>query len=203
MNGFYAPIYKIKLMLNRMDIDIKGEFKNKICFSDKGILEVSTIKKYNHSTYPNYNIILDEAAFLDKNYFNVFLGKIMSEIKPHKKIIITSTPNGIKNKFFDLYYNSMFESMSINYKDNPRFTSNEKWYDDMEKIIPKDKFRQEIHGEFVDTKLKAKSKPKNKNKLIQFRVDDDLYVKLSSKLMKDDVSVSTYMRNLIIKDMDV
>ena len=42
-----------------------------------------------------------------------------------------------------------------------------------------------------------------KNKLIQFIVDDGLYAKLSSKLMKDDVSVSTYMRNLIIKDMDV
>lgn len=39
--------------------------------------------------------------------------------------------------------------------------------------------------------------------MIQFRLNDELFNKLSIKLIEEDVNISKYLRGLILKDVDI
>lgn len=62
-----------------------------------------------------------------------------------------------------------------------------------------DAFKYEMDlnvGEFVKN-----NKPKEKSKILQFRVDNGLENKILERLIECDISFSEYIRNLIIKDL--
>jgi len=154
-------------------------------------------------------VIIDEAAYL--NNFSELLSVLLPTISVGCKVIVVSTPNGVGdgdkklNGFFELYQSSIvgennFNLMSINYKDNPRF--DKKWNDHMMKILSPAQYKQEVLAEFVQSE-EIKKINKKLDSIIQFRLSDDLLNKLSRKLIKEDVNISKYMRNLILKDVNV
>lgn len=143
-------------------------------------------------------IIYDEAAYI--NRFNEALSIGTSIIATGGKIILASTPNGLE-KFFYTWQGSEvgdnpFKRIKVTYKDVPIY--DEAWAEEMKRIMNYNKrwIDQELHAEFIPA-LKN-----NKNKLIQFRIDKDLNLKLLEKLIEKDVNISTYMRDLILKDVN-
>jgi len=151
-------------------------------------------------------VIIDEADFV-KN-LNRLMDEIFRRVDANDckiKIILASTPQAYKlDYFFNLYSQSIrgeteFKSIKINYKDSPNY--DEIWAEQMKKMLngDEDMYKTEILAEFISPWPKIKKPKKN---LIQFRLNDDLLNKLSKKLIERDVNVSTYLRDLIIKDVN-
>ena len=145
-------------------------------------------------------LIFDEAAFIDRFDEALSIGTI--GLSPGGKIILSSTPNGLET-FFNTWEGSRvgdndYKRIKITYKDVPIY--DEEWVERMKRSMNYDKkwIEQELYANFV---LYEQPK-KNKNKLIQFRINDETYMKLLEKLIEKDVNVSKYMRDLILKDVD-
>ena len=72
---------------------------------------------------------------------------------------------------------------------------NLKKYEEYRLIVDSETFKVEMDLEDVSGKL-------NKDHLLSFRVNDDLYMALSKKLLGLDLSLSEYLRMLIKRDTD-
>jgi len=178
-------------------------------FSNNSVKIFSTFNSFTSVEMKNVNmIIIDEAAFVKdleriltmiRNALDT--GRLSSKVK----LIITSTPNDI-DYFHSIYESAikdetLFVEHSMNYLDNPRF-NNDEWLEEMKKCYNFDEriIKREIYAEFVASEKPKKKK--NKDNLIQFRVNDSTFMKISKQLVKKDINVSTYIRELILKDVN-
>ena len=196
-----AFISRVRLML--VNYGAKFDIDNKMHFSlvDGGsIVGMSTPTNFCSRTFDE--IIYDEAAFIDRFEEAFSIGS--TSLATGGKIIVASTPNG-PEYFFSLWQGSVldendFKRIKITYKDNPRF--DEEWAERMKKMMNMNErhINQELHAEFI---MPIPKRTKPKNKIIQFRLNDELFNKLSIKLIEDDVSISKYLRDLILKDVNI
>lgn len=210
--GYFSPtkktdfyfINKVKQIL--MNFGIKGFYihcKEELKIGD-GLLNLPSGIGQNIE----YDIfIVDEAAYI-KNLKDR-LHKNFPKLLDTGKIIMSSTPPLKKDYFYEQWSNSknnsnLFSKIKINYKDNPKFNSNEEWLEHMKKALNYDipSIEREVYGNFYFEKPKKVKNKNNKKNQLQFRVSDDLYLKICEKLIDNDIKLSEYMRKLIIKDMD-
>lgn len=185
-------------------VDNKNELS---MFQGNKVKSICSLNQFSNEELMNIHMIMiDEAAFVvDFDKIMTFIDNKLDDGKLNDKvkIVIVSSPNGF-NSFFNLYSEAdlgrcKFKPYSINYKNNPRF-NNDEWLENMKRTYNYDErlIQQEIFGWFV----KDEPKPKvNKNNLIQFRVDDELFRKISIKLIGEDITISNYIRKLITKDL--
>lgn len=92
-------------------------------------------------------LILDEAAFIDRDVFQTVILPTLNV--RGKKVLIISTPRG-RNWFYE-YFNredKTFRSLKFTYEDNP--LSNLELINTIKKSLPEKIFRQEFLAEFVD-----------------------------------------------------
>ena len=193
-------INRVRLML--VNYGAEFDVDNKIQFSlvDGGSI-VGMSNPTNFCSQAVDEIIYDEAAFIDRFEEAFSIGSTI--LSTGGKLIVASTPNG-PEKFFNLWQGSVldendFKRIKITYKDNPRY--DEEWAERMKKMLNMNEreINQELYAEFV---MPIPKITKPKNKMIQFRLNDDLFNKLSMKLIEDDVNISKYLRGLIIKDVN-
>jgi hypothetical protein len=199
-------VTKVRMMLIKYDDDANIEFKidNRDCIKLMGLGSLKAISTPTaHRGWTFDEIIYDEAAFIDRFEEAISIG--LPSLATGGKAIIASTSNGYGG-FYKMWESSIkgendFIRHQITYKDMPN--RDEKWVEEMKRLMNYDErlISQELYAEFV-TPIPIPKKKNNKKKLIQFRLNDELFNKLSMKLIEADVSISTYMRNLIIKDVN-
>jgi len=175
--------------------------KRKIDFKSGGTIKVMSsrlnelfLSEINNNDIKDVIIIIDNAAFISNlsNLINYFNGLNIN------KIIVASSPNGL-NDFFKLFVSSStgkspFKLTKVTYKDNPRY--DEKWAKEMLHLLGYNSFRQEILVEFFN------SETKNNEITLQVRVNEEIMGKIREKLLHDNINISTYLRDLIIKDVN-
>ena len=148
--------------------------------------------------------IIDEAAFIDK--LDYLVKNIHVAMDTETKIVITSTPNGF-NGFYKIYVDAergdnQFIPLLLHYTQNPKY--GKEWVADMRKLFDDElKFKQEIEAEFVTIvpKLEIPRLNKTESNSIKFRLDDSTINEIGLKLIEKDINMSTYIRELIKKDL--
>tara|TARA_R110000796_G_scaffold164578_1_gene281434 strand:+ start:8705 stop:9568 length:864 start_codon:yes stop_codon:yes gene_type:complete len=193
-------ISKVRVILVNYGVEFERENKSQFFLKNGGSIFTACRPTGIYAQFDE--IIYDEAAFCDNLEEAIQVG--VKRLNDNGKIILASTPNGY-NKFFTLWEGSVlgdndFKRIKITYKDNPRY--DEEWVEGMKKRLNMNEkhIRQELYAEFI---MPTPKKPKKtKNKLIQFRLNDDLFNKLSMRLIEDDINVSAYLRSLILKDVN-
>lgn len=147
-------------------------------------------------------VFIDEAAFIPNLMDIVSVVKQHAGIRGVGKIIAASTPNGTDNDFYKFACECNDHPFSrfrrITYKDNPRNT--EKWAEETEKTFNDEIVsRRELHAEFIDRPQYKIGK--RKNNLVQVRLSDEMMDEIGRQLIKKDVNISDYIRNLINEDI--
>lgn len=196
---------KFRVMAIHYDPEIfEIDNKNKKKIKNGGSIEIlsSDINSLNSVDFDADSVVIIEEAHYIKN-LEQLMNNIYMKLNGKKiKIILSSTPKPYEvDYFFNLYMNSIsghtdFKSLKINYKDNPNH--DETWCENMKRIIGDNMFKAEVLGDFV---IRPKLK-KTKNNLVQFRLNDELFNKVSMKLIENDINISTYLRGLITQDVN-
>lgn len=197
-------IMLVKLYLDRVGVEYDIENKRRLKIIDGGqVVSIST--STGSKGYECDDLIIDTASHID-NLQELFSATLPT-LKTKGKCIIASTPNGKGDFFHKLWEESRigknkFQSVRVTFEDNPRY--DEDWLENMKRYMNMNQrmIDQEIYAKFLDPSPKKKRKKNNKNNLIQFRVNDDLYRKVCEKLIEKDISISQYMRELLLKDVD-
>lgn len=134
-------------------------------------------------------IIVDDACWIKDNDFI----KLIDYISVNQiKTIIVSAKRKEKNYFYNTIFRNhknVFKSYSIPW--DARF--NQTWYDDIVRNMDPETIMCEI--DLIDLPY-----DENKNRVITVRLNDKLISMISDKLIKNDVSLSEYIRYLIEKD---
>lgn len=112
--------------------------------------------------------------------------------KPDTKIIINSSIYDSFNKIW-VGYNS-FQKFRLHYSENILWT--EERLENRKKVIG-DSFNKEM--ELI---MNSESKSKNKNNIIQVRLDDEIMLQIGLVLIKEDITISEYIRGIIKNDLD-
>jgi len=73
---------------------------------------------------------------------------------------------------------------------------NNDWYENIKKL-----YGENLNSFYCEIDLKNISPIKNKDRIINVRLDDETMNKLSTKLIEMDLSLSEYIRTLIKKDI--
>jgi phage FluMu gp28-like protein len=198
-------ITKVKSILNNVGVNFEVDNKTRIEIEGGGKIYTRSNRVDALKGYSPDDLIMDEAAFID-NFEDIFSAG-MTSLGTDGKCILASTPNSY-NGFYKVWESAIkrendFATLKITFNNNPRY-DNVKWLNNMMEALNMDRrmIDQEIHAKFIPPLPKKKSKKKNKNNLIQFRIDEDLYLNLCQKLIDEDISVSQYMRKLLIENMD-
>lgn len=137
-------------------------------------------------------LVIDNACFISN------LDNLLTSILPiltyreTTKLIIASS-----NKKGNSYFNELFSD------DNNIFVKNIlHWSIDEENIKKYEEYKLLVDSETfkIEMDLEDVSGKSNKDHLLTFRVNDDLYMALSKKLLSLDLSLSEYLRMLIKHD---
>lgn len=137
-------------------------------------------------------LVIDNACFINKldNLLTSILP--MLTYKETTKLIIASS-----NKKGYSYFNELFSDNNNIFVKNILHWSideeNIKKYEEYKLLVDSETFKIEMDLEDVSGKS-------NKDHLLTFRVNDDLYMALSKKLLSLDLSLSEYLRMLIKHD---
>jgi hypothetical protein len=139
-------------------------------------------------------LIIDNACFVG-NLDNLLTNILpILNAKTNSKLILASS-----NKKGYSYFNELFSNDNNIFIKNILHWSideeNLKKYEEYRLIVDSETFKVEMDLEDVSGKL-------NKDHLLSFRVNDDLYMALSKKLLGLDLSLSEYLRMLIKRDTD-
>lgn len=123
---------------------------SEICFTNGSVILFRSAASTNSLRgYSNTHLLLDEAAFINEETYNVILAPTL--LVRGKKVILCSTPKG-KGLFYKLYMEGLkggqYKSFKTTYQDNP--FANQKFIQDQRKILPIDVFEQEYNGVFID-----------------------------------------------------
>ena len=102
-------------------------------------------------------LIIDEAAFIEKNFMDEFWKSVIPVVSSGKKakIFMVSTPNGVLNKFYDIFSEAEkgkgnWKSERIDWEEVPG--RNEKWKADMISALgSEESFNQEFGNAFLDS----------------------------------------------------
>jgi len=138
-------------------------------------------------------LVIDNACFIKD------LDKLIANTLP---ILTSKTTSGLivasANKKGYSYFNEIFKSDINVFNKNIIHWSLDKEslkkYEEFRLIVDSETFKIEMDLEEV-TNVKS-----NKDHLLSFRVNDDLYIALSKKLLGLDLSLSEYLRMLIKND---
>lgn len=102
-------------------------------------------------------VLLDEAAFIEAHLLEDFWSSVIPTVSSGKKskVLVVSTPNGIGNKFYEIYTGietgkyKMWKSDRIDWWDVPG--RDEEWKEmQIELLGSEEKFRQEFGNTFLD-----------------------------------------------------
>ena len=142
-------------------------------------------------------IIMDEIAFI-KQAEEIWTS-LLPFLAHDSQIIFYSSTNGI-NFFHKVWSQSVkeesnFASLSFDYTDNPHY-NNKEWYENMCKLLnnDQDSINVELHGYFVEHQAPTSYR-------LNLRVESDIYGAMNSKIRKEGIGVSDYIRGLIKKDL--
>ena len=141
------------------------------------------------------HVIIDNACFINR------LDDIISCIIPvlssqfNSKLIIASS-----NKKGSSFFNNLFNDNENNFIKNKLH-----WSIDEENIKKYEEYKLIVDSETFKIEMDLEDSPEiklNKDHLLSFRVNDELYVNLTKKLLILDLSLSEYLRTIINKDND-
>jgi len=136
-----------------------------------------------------YGVLIDNAAFIrDFNYLRNFF-ELYTNVQ---QIVIFSSFRNEINGFYDEFYLEDDSYKRLLYKWDLRFNSD--WYNLMKSNYG-NKSMFEIDLEQKDVIII------NKSHTLTIRVDHDLYEDIGKILIKKDIKLSEYVRNLIQKDI--
>jgi len=101
----------------------------------------------------NQIVLIDEFAFTKDNLLEEVI-RPTTAAKKGSKIILSSTPKGTENAFYDYYKNGEqgmhnYKSYSFSYKDNPYYDLNE--IENAKLSLPNNIYLQEYEAEFIET----------------------------------------------------
>jgi uncharacterized protein YxeA len=137
-------------------------------------------------------IVIDDAAYIP-DLKEIIAAALPSLIK-HGQIHLNSTPNGI-NHFYEIKMDNdnHFFKQDYHYSLNP---SAKQFVEQMKKsIYSQNHWDQEMELKFVP----SNSTPKDK--ILQFRIDNQMLSQLNERLLTIDLSLSDYIRGLIKQDL--
>lgn len=149
------------------------------------------------------DLIIDEAAYVHQleNHLPALLPMISAGAG--SKLILASTPNGM-NYFYDLYNGAMrdyngFEIFNIEWDDVS--SRGKEWLEDLKRMLNHDEYQidQELLAKFVTPKVTPPKK--RKGKLVQVRLEDEVYTSLNARLIELGISQSEYLRMLMEEDL--
>jgi len=192
----YDMVKKVIALLSFYYIDIPFVIDNK-----------RTIKLKNGNTFKivspttdglrgiqTNTLIIDNAA--DINNLNDLLGAFLPMCN---KVILTSGNNINPNFFNKLFINdndNVYVKRKVLWNLRPEFNSI-RWYEDIKKMMGDDKlFDSEVNLIDCNDCITVK-----KDRTISIRLNEELITKVSMKLINDDISLSDYIRTLIINDL--
>ncbi len=140
------------------------------------------------------HVIIDNACFIKK--LEIILEGIiplLSSIEKSKLILASSNKKGSP------YFNKLFGDDKNNFIKNKILWNedieNLEIYENLRSIISEEDFKNEMDLEDI-TETKT-----NKDQLLSFRVNKELYYSLTKKLVEKDLSLSDYLRSLIEGDI--
>ena len=139
-----------------------------------------------------YGVIFDNFEFIkdaDKHYRDII--DLISSVPESRVIICGKTPE----------YLGVFKLKTIHWSEIEFFDS--KWRENMIKAIGNDAFDAEFNN-LSPTYGRIKTEPINKptkDKILQVRVDTDMYTSIAVHLMDKDLTLSDYIRGLIESDL--
>lgn len=139
-----------------------------------------------------YGVIFDNFEFIkdaDKHYRDII--GLISSVPESRVIICGKTPE----------YLGVFKLKTIHWSEIEFFDS--KWRENMIKAIGDDAFDVEFNN-LSPTYGCVKTEPVNKStkdKILQVRVDTDMYTSIAVHLMDKDLTLSDYIRGLIESDL--
>jgi len=146
-------------------------------------------------------LLVDEASYIS-NLENIWMSALPCLVAKSGKCIMYSSVN-YEDDFFLKVFNdgqqgkNNFITLKVHWSLNPNY--NKEWYDEMCKNY--------LDSDSIGTELDCipKKRDKQRDVVINFRVDGDMMKKINSRLLqpKDGqfYSMSTYLRELIKKDL--
>jgi len=191
-----------KEILNKIRVDARiihaGVFDQK---TNKIVLKNNNQIKIGHNSCVFRgeivtDVIIDNGCFL-KNLNDVISNAKVNITQNYGSIIIVSSNKKGFTYFNELFNktDNLFKKHLIHWHMNPNY--DEKWYEEIKNLyFDSDKLKCEY--DLID----IEETKKTKDRLISFRLTDDIYTILTENLLKRDMSLSEYLRLLIKKDFN-
>lgn len=155
--------------------------------------------------------IFDEADFIPK-IEKIWIHTGAVTMSRNGQCIVVSTPNKLgflHNLWAECVANNNdFSAIHVDWTHNPDYTKNSKmingelwspWFDDKCRILNwnSDAIRRELYGDFV-----SGVRP-DVSERINFRIEPDIYREIIKKIDEEEISISSYVKDLIKKDLGI
>jgi len=141
------------------------------------------------------DFILDNGCFINNLKQLIQIAQVNLASQKYSSIIISSSNKKGVSDFNELFNDTknIFKKQLIHWSSNKELDN--EWSDKIKKQMSEADFKCEY--DLLDTPQEEKN---NKDRLISFRLNDEIYNKLSEKLIQRDMSLSEYLRFLITND---
>lgn len=139
------------------------------------------------------SVIFDEMAWI-KDAKEKYEGLVVATQKVH----LISSVNSKHNLFNDLLIS---DKNTLLKKNSYHYSLNKKRYTDAVISGLKDIYPTKIWDSEMEMIGPKKNEKANKERLIQFRVTDDIYSQIGSKLIETGLNLSDYIRSLVVRDL--
>lgn len=165
-----------------------------ILFNNKKIKCVSIGSLFYERDKNKSIIFIDNAGYVSNLECEV-IKLIKEKDSGFSKIIISSTnrffTNDFKNNFLKHIEHKDFKHNIINWAEHPN--RDQAWYENQSKIMTQDCIKTEIDCEFVPIK--------KVDRVLNVRLSEEMFVKLSNKCAMENRNVSDYVREIINKNL--
>lgn len=200
-------IRKIETMISNLPFFLKPGIKNKnqrSIYLDNGTF----IQGFATSTTPSIGftihvLYIDEAALISPNIMDSFWQAVFPTLSSSKlsKLIMTSTPRGKRNKFYDIWskavrHENSFKAYRVDYWQNPMY--DEKWAEKTRKDFGDEEFAQDFELKFdIETDKLIRSKD-----LQFFSYISRIYKTVDIPIMPREISDCFYWNNTLFNPLD-
>jgi hypothetical protein len=188
---FIDKVRQILFNYNQDNKDLVINNKKEIRLKNGNKLIGISANSYGIIGYTPTKVLIDSATYI--NGFEHMLNAILCSLTTFGSLHIFAQPNRL-DYVYQLYVsdNNNFKKFKYHYSLNPKRFSVEN-INKMKTHISDDEWKQSMELEFLLYEPKEYT--------LQVRVDNQIYNKISKRLMERDISLSEYLRKLIGDDL--